>query len=49
MAEEVGKQNFKENLKAIEYHEEIHVMFRALQIYFEITSSFIYDVLKSRK
>ncbi|GBM78725.1 hypothetical protein AVEN_244398-1 [Araneus ventricosus] len=49
MAEEVVKQNFKENLKAIEYHEELHGILRTLHIYFEITASFIYDVLKSRR
>ncbi|CAL1295645.1 unnamed protein product [Larinioides sclopetarius] len=49
MAEEVGKQNFKENLKAIEYHDLLHDLLKTMKIYFEIMAGFIHDVLKSRR
>ncbi|GIX76052.1 uncharacterized protein CEXT_81501 [Caerostris extrusa] len=43
------KKNFQENLKALEYHGEVMRLFNAWKIYYEITCSFISDVLKSRK
>ncbi|GFT19439.1 uncharacterized protein NPIL_227561 [Nephila pilipes] len=43
------KNNFNENLKAIEYHKELHEVLKFIRISYELTSSFIYDVVKSRR
>ncbi|GFU07049.1 uncharacterized protein NPIL_523421 [Nephila pilipes] len=43
------KKNFSENLKAADYHRELHNAFQDQKIYFEIGLSFLYDVLKSRR
>ncbi|GFY52480.1 uncharacterized protein TNIN_308681 [Trichonephila inaurata madagascariensis] len=41
------KKTFIENLKAFGYHE-LHKIFQEIEIYFEITSAFIYDVKSQR-
>ncbi|GIY40364.1 uncharacterized protein CDAR_480041 [Caerostris darwini] len=49
MSENDIKENFNQNLKAIEYHKTLHELLHAKKIYFEKTLSFIHDVVKTRR
>ncbi|PRD30786.1 UNVERIFIED_CONTAM: hypothetical protein NCL1_25354 [Trichonephila clavipes] len=47
MGSDPNIEKMKDDLKAEEYHKQLHLWLQEMKFYFEIQLTFIHDVLKS--